>query len=84
MNSTRAIVGIIGRLVFWAGLVFILIHAVMESYRAGDFLMLVLKAIFFPITFLIYPWTAGLWYIFIISVVGYWISTFIGRMEPVD
>jgi hypothetical protein len=49
-----------------------------------DYTMVVLKLIFFPVTYILYPWTAGIWWIFIISIVGYWASTFLGKIEPVD
>ncbi len=68
----------LGRGVFWIGLVYIVGHAALTSYRANDFVMLVAKLIFFPITFLLYPWYVGLWWLLLLSLVGYWASTFLG------
>jgi hypothetical protein len=80
----RLVIGLFGRLVFWIGLVTIVGHGAISSYRAGDFVLAILKVVFFPITFFLYPWFAGLWWLFLISMVGYWSSTIIGRMDPVD
>jgi hypothetical protein len=80
----RTVIGLIGRLIFWCGLVFIVGHAALASYRAGQTGMAVAKVIFFPLTFLIYPWYAGLWWLFFISLIGYWLSTVVGGMKPVD
>jgi hypothetical protein len=78
------LIGVLGRIVFWIGLIYIVAHAVLYSYRMHDYAMVVLKLIFFPLTYIIYPWTAGIWWIFIISIIGYWTSTFLGKIEPVD
>jgi hypothetical protein len=83
-NPMRVFIGLIGRLVFWIGLILIVGHAALASYQAGEIGMAVLKVVFFPVTFILYPWFAGLWWLFILSMIGYWLSTFIGRMETVD
>ncbi|MDI6891520.1 MAG: hypothetical protein QMD08_00775 [Actinomycetota bacterium] len=80
----RILIGLLGRLVFWVGLIVIVGHGALASYRAGDLVMAILKVVFFPFTFLLYPWFAGLWWLFLVSMVGYWLSTIVGRMEPVD
>ncbi|GAG59414.1 unnamed protein product [marine sediment metagenome] len=78
------IIGLLGRIVFWIGLIYIIAHSVIYSYLTHDYIMMVLKLIFFPVTYVIYPWTSELWWVFIISIVGYWASTFLGKMEPVE
>lgn len=77
-------VGVLGRLVFWAGLAAIIVHAIAHFLDTGDTAMAVAGAIFFPITYLIYPWFSGLWWLLLISLGGYWLSTLVGGMEPVD
>ena len=84
MKSIILIIGLISRIVFWIGLVYIVGHAVVYSYQIHDYGMSILKLVFFPLTYFIHPWTAGLQSIFIISLVSYWISTFLGGLEPVD
>ncbi len=78
------IIGLLGRLIFWIGLIYIVGHAVIYSYLMHDYVMMVLKLVFFPLTYIIYPWTAGIWWILIISLLSYWASTFLKKMEPVD
>lgn len=80
----RVIIGLLGRIVFWIGLIYIIAHAAIYSYSMHDYVMVVLKLIFFPATYVIYPWTSGLWWVFIISIIGYWVSTLIGKMQPVE
>lgn len=80
----RIVIGLIGRLVFWIGLIVIVGHAALASYRAGEMGMVILKVVLFPLTFLIYPWFSGLWWLFLLSMVGYWLSTIVGKMAPVD
>ncbi len=80
----RLFVGIIGRLVFWAGLIFIVGQSALVSYLQTDYGTLIIKIIFFPATYLIWPWYSGLWPILIISLLGYWVSTFIGNIGSVE
>ena len=80
----RAIVGLFGRLVFFLGLIYIVGHAVVSSWRSGGHLWAVLEIGFFPLTYAIWPWFSGLWWVLLVSLGGYWASTFIGRMPPVD
>ena len=80
----RVLVGLAGRAVFWVGLLFILGHAARSSYFEGNIGMLVAKVVFFPITYVIYPWLSGLWWVLLASLVGYWLSTFVGNLPPVD
>ncbi len=80
----RAVIGHVGRLVFWLSLVYIVGLSLVTSYRAGDYGAVVLKAIFFPLTYLIWPWFAGVWWALLLGLLGYWLSTFVGRLEPID
>jgi len=77
-------IGLLGRIVFWIGLILIIADSVVYSYLTHDYFIMVLKLLFFPVTYVIYPWTSGLWWLFIISITGYWVSTFIGKMPPVE
>jgi hypothetical protein len=77
----RISLGWLGRDVFWAGLLYIVGHAVYTASNAGQIL---LELVFFPATYVIYPWASGLWPVLIISFVGYWISTWTGGLDPVD
>ena len=80
----RVIVGLIGRVVFFIGLLYIVGHAAVTSWRAGGHLWAILEIAFFPLTYIIWPWFSGLWWALLGSLVGYWASTFIGRMPPVN
>ncbi len=79
----RTVIGLIGRLVFWLGFLYIVGHAVLWSYVIHDYGAVVLKLVFFPLTYIIYPWYSGLWWVWLLSMVGYACSTLIGRMAPV-
>jgi hypothetical protein len=81
---SRFLLGLAGRAVFWLGFLFIVGHSVSSSYEKGDYSMVLWKLLLFPMTFLVYPWFSGFGWLLIISLVGYWVSTFIGRMNPVD
>ena len=83
MAAARILIGFAGRAVFWLGFLFIVGHALWASYIAGNMGMVVVKVFFFPITYLVYPWYAGLWWILLSSIFGYWISTHIGKLRPV-
>ena len=77
-------IGIIGRIVFWLGLIYIVGHAALFYYTTGEIVTVGMALIFFPFTFFLYPWFHGLWWIFVISIIGYWLSTFFGNMDLVD
>lgn len=68
-----------GRGVFLIGLVYIVGHAALASYLAHDYAMMAAKIFFFPITFLLHPWFAGLWWLQLLSLAGYWASTLFSR-----
>lgn len=76
-------VAVLARGVFWILAVYIVWHAVAQSFGAGDPAMGVAKVLFFPLTYFIYPWTAGLVGVFIASMVAYWVSN-MGALPPVD
>lgn len=75
--------GVIGRLIFWLGLIFIVGHFALYQWAQGEALMAFLGLIFFPATYFIWPWFSGLWPVFLISLGGYWLSTAAG-LPPVD
>ena len=79
----RRIIGIICRIIFYITLTIIILDSVIYSFVAREYLWLVLKLIFFPATFLIWPWVSGLWWLWIISMACYMISTFYGKLRPV-
>lgn len=68
-----------GRGVFLAGLVYIVGHAALASYQAHQYWMAAAKILLFPITFLLYPWFADLWWVQLLSLGAYWASTLFGR-----
>lgn len=72
-----------GRFVFWAGLVIIVGEYVLVQFAIGNVFMAILGLIFFPITYLVSPWFTGLWWLLLLSLAGYWVST-LGRMPPVE
>ncbi|MGO9118723.1 MAG: hypothetical protein ACLQPD_14090 [Desulfomonilaceae bacterium] len=80
----RAVIGLTGRLVFWLGFLYIVGHAIIWSYLMHDYVGVVLKFAFFPLTYMIYPWYSGLWWVWLLSMVGYSASTLIGRLPPVE
>lgn len=77
-------IGIIGRIVFWLGLVYIVGHAVYVNILMINYVGAIFSFIFFPITFFLHPWSWGLWWVFVVSITGYIVSTIIGRMDNVD
>ncbi|ADD03319.1 hypothetical protein Thit_2092 [Thermoanaerobacter italicus Ab9] len=90
MNAFSKIVGIVGiiiaiisRIVFWGGLIVIVGRYVIEKFIIGDIIMAVLGLIFFPLTYFISPWFTGLWWLLLLSLTAYWISTILG-LPPVE
>lgn len=80
----RILLGIAGRIVFWLGLIYIVGSAALHFYLSGKLGYAIASIVLFPLTYMIFPWFFGLWYIWIISIIGYWVSTVIGRIEPVE
>jgi hypothetical protein len=78
-----SILGVVGRLVFWVGCLLIVGKYVWLQFMYGDLAMALVGLIFFPITFFLSPWFTGLWWLLLLSLVGYWLSTFTG-LPPVD
>ncbi len=75
--------GVLARLAFWVMAIYIVGHAVVESWTAGEPAMAVAKVLFFPLTYTIYPWTADLVVLFFASLVAYGVSN-LGGMQPID
>lgn len=80
----RTAIGLLGRICFFIGLLYIVGDAVLFSWNDGDYLTAIIKLSFFPLTYFVWPFYSGLWWILGGSLVGYWVSTFVGGMPPVD
>ena len=66
---------VVGRLVFWTGLVIIVGNYVFGRLLIGDPIMAILGLVLFPLTYFISPWFTGLWWVLLLSLAGYWVST---------
>jgi len=64
---------VIGGIVFSISAIYIISHAVLVSYYAGEYVMMALEIIFFPATYFIYPFYSGLWPILLVSLIGFWL-----------
>lgn len=84
LRSRRSVVGLFARGVFWLSLLWILGDSAFSSWRDGNVGMIVAKLVFFPVTYVVWPWLSGLWWLFVVSIVAYAVSTFVGGLEPVD
>ena len=82
-SAIRGFIGISGRAIFYIGFVLILLDAFIYTFLIGDYVLLVVEIIAFPLTYFIHPWFSGLWWLFLLSMGGYIASTVIGGMEPV-
>ncbi|MBI2462543.1 MAG: hypothetical protein HYV61_13825 [Candidatus Rokubacteria bacterium] len=75
------------RAVFFIGGLYIIGDAALGAYHAHDTARAVAALVFFPFTFLVHPWFAGLWWLQWAVVGSYWASVFLGtggrRVEPV-
>ena len=83
-NTARALIGLCARAVFWLCLLWIVGTSVSYSWRSGDVVSVKLKVVFFPLTYFLSPWYTGLWGVFLVSIVAYWVSTLIGGLRPVE
>ena len=77
-------IGLAGRGVFWISLLWIVGDSVAASLRSGEVGMAAVKGIFFPITYVGWPWLSGMVWVFLVSIVAYCVSAFIGGLRPVD
>lgn len=92
MGAIRVTVGVVARVVFWVALALIVVDAVAELWKRGDAPLAVAAAAFFPVTVFVWPLAEtgaavfGLtcWWLLIVCIVAYPISTFVGGLEPVD
>ena len=82
--AVRGLIGIFGRIIFYIGFLLILLDAFISAFLSGDYVLLFIEIMLLPLTYFIHPWFSGMWWLLIISLVGYWASTFIGGMEPVE
>jgi hypothetical protein len=84
---TLLVVGLVARAVMWAALGVIVMDAVLTLWREGREVLAVAAGIFFPITILIWrgvmrPSGYPLWWAFVVAIVAYPISTFVGGLPP--
>lgn len=75
--------GTFGRVVFWIGLVIIVGHAALTALANGNLLYALLALIFTPVTYFVWPFMSGLWWLLFVSLAGYWMSTTAGH-KPVE
>lgn len=88
----RTLIGLSARLVFWVCVVLIVVDAVSELWRREDFALAVAAAILFPITVFVWPLAElegdivglTLWWLLVVAIVAYPVSTFIGGLSPID
>lgn len=88
----RTTIGLLARLVFWVAFSLIVVDAVIELWRRDDVALAIAAAVFFPITVFVWPIAEtgahilGLtcWWLLIVCLVSYPISTFIGRLPTID
>lgn len=78
------IVGVFSRAAFWMLAIYIVGSFAVPAWGNGEFVLAVFSVILFPITYLLYPWFGDLVIAFIISILAYMVSTFIGGLSPVD
>ena len=80
----------------WACLWFIVANAIAQAIHESQWVLAVFELAIFPATFFIYPWVAdadaSAWPLgdaslfipaFIVAVIAYPISTFVGGLDPV-
>lgn len=75
--------GVLGRLGFWLGFIVIVGHHTLYRLAEGDIVLMVGGLLFFPLTYFLWPWFSGLWWVFIASMAGYAVSGIYG-LPPVD
>lgn len=75
--------GGIFRLIFWIGVIVIVGHCTISAIDEGNYAVAIFGIALFPLTYILYPWSVGLGWLFIVSMISYWISTFIYKKPPV-
>jgi hypothetical protein len=96
LNDARDIFGIVTRLVAYVAVGFIVFNAAADAISNNAWVLALVEVIFFPLTYLLYPFFAGEdssawpinepWWLFaclITALVCYPLSTFVGRRPPV-
>ena len=96
MDSARVGIGLIARLVFWAMVLLIVGNAAVYIWNEGDQFMALISVVIFPLTVFLWPFvspdaasawpldqSSGLIYFFLVAVIAYPISTFIGGL-PIE
>ena len=95
MTSTRIVIGLFARLIFWVMVFLVVGNAVAQALSDGSIFGALMAVVLFPLTFLVYPFIspegASAWpmadgfslILFLaIGAIAYPISTFIGGLEP--
>jgi hypothetical protein len=87
----RLTIGVIARMVTYAAFVVIVGDAVLTLIQrgGGGIVTAVFALGFFPVTIVVWPWTheafgVSLIVFFVAAVVAYPISTFVGRLAPIN
>jgi hypothetical protein len=83
----RLVIGIIFRILFILALLYIIFDACYVSFINKEWLWFVGKIVLFPVTYFVWPWVSHNVFAiiaFFIALVSYPISTFIGRLKPID
>lgn len=84
IGCLRLIIGLVARLLFWISSIYLVLSSCILSWITHDYIMAILKLIFFPITWLVSPWYDGQWIILLISWGAYIVSTIIGGLPPIE
>lgn len=69
---------LIARGIFVLSLLIVVSSAASYLWATDNFLFAVLAVVFFPLTYLVFPWISGLHWVFFIGVAAYALSTKLG------
>lgn len=97
MDDTRTLIGYLARGLFWLCVLDIVVNAATQAFSTKQYVLAVFELVGFPATYLLYPflqphgghawpWAGGhtLIPVLVVGVIAYPVSTFIGRLAPVD
>jgi len=80
----RTFIGIVARLIFWLTAIYFVGAMALVLFVEGKIVYMVLSLAFFPITYFLYPLMYGQWWLLLISITSYAVSTLYGKLEPVE
>lgn len=96
-EKVRFVIGIAARGVFWVCFWFILLNAVVQTVKDGQYFLAFIELAVFPLTVFVYPFVADAgalaWPLeagtslipaLITMLIAYPVSTFVGGLPPVD